>query len=240
MKRWIVLCALLSLCASTALAAGIKLAWDDCGGPIDKAFACNTNAGNNFIFGSFVAPAGVTRLTANEIVIDMASASPVMPAWWEFKNTGACRQTALSIGFDGTTSSSGQCADYWGGQAAGGIGAYRTDLGGNRRRIVAVCAVPPSAAGPVTADAEYFSFRLLVNNTKTVGAGSCGGCAEPVCLVLSQIKLTQPLGFGDFPLTNAAGGNFYVTWQGGGVFGGCPAATPTRNTTWGSVKALYR
>ena len=50
----------------------------------------------------------------------------------------------------------------------------------------------------------------------------------------------QPLGFGDFQLTNAAGGNFYVTWQGGGVFGGCPAATPTRNTTWGSVKALYR
>ena len=41
-------------------------------------------------------------------------------------------------------------------------------------------------------------------------------------------------------LTNAStpGGNF-VTWQGGGGTN-CPAATPTRNSTWGSVKSLYR
>jgi len=33
-----------------------------------------------------------------------------------------------------------------------------------------------------------------------------------------------------------------VPWQGGGgeVSGGCPAAVPTRNATWGSVKSLYR
>lgn len=240
MKKAILLSAVLSLCASTVFAAGIKLAWDDCGGPIDRTFTCDTNSGSHAIFGSFVAPAGVTRMTANEIVVDMVTAGALMPQWWEFKNAGSCRQNALAITFDGTASASGACADYWAGQAAGGIGAYRTDLAPNRRRIVAVCAVPPSFAGPVDADAEYFSFRLLITNAKTAGAGACGGCSEPVCLVLSQIKLTQPVGFGDFPLTNAAGGNFYVTWQGGSVHGGCPAATPTRNTTWGTVKALYR
>jgi hypothetical protein len=32
-----------------------------------------------------------------------------------------------------------------------------------------------------------------------------------------------------------------VTWQGGAIGnGGCPAATPTQNRTWGALKALYR
>jgi len=31
----------------------------------------------------------------------------------------------------------------------------------------------------------------------------------------------------------------HATWQ-GGISGDCLAATPARNTTWGSVKALYR
>ncbi len=241
MKKSLLLCvAALAISATVASAAGVNLAWNDCGGPSNKTFACTSNTGNNFIFGSFVAPAGVSAMTANEIVIDLQSQATVIPAWWEFKNTGSCRSTALAISFDGTTAVGGLCADYWAGQGAGGIGAYRTDLGANRRRVVAVGAVPQAAAGPIDADAEYFSFRLGVSNVKTVGTGSCAGCLEPVCLVLNTIKITQPVGVGDFSLSNAANSNF-VTWQNGfSADGGCPAATPTRSTTWGSVKALYR
>jgi hypothetical protein len=33
----------------------------------------------------------------------------------------------------------------------------------------------------------------------------------------------------------------YVTYQAGGGLGGqCPGVTPTKSSTWGSVKSLYR
>ena len=175
-------------------------------------------------------------MTANEIVLDIQGTNAVMPAWWDFKNTGSCRTTALSISFDGTTSTGGSCADYWAGQGAGGIGAYQV-MSPNRRRVVAVGAVPPNAAGPIDADAEYFSFRLGISNVKTTGTGSCAGCLEPICIVLNSINITQPVGVGDFRLGNSANSNF-VTWQ--GTVAGCPAAVPTQGRTWGQVKALYR
>ena len=233
-KALLVSAALMALTVSVASAAGINLAWNDCGGPETKVFACNSNTGNNFLFGSFVAPAGVSAMTANEIVIDIQAANAAMPAWWDFKNTGSCRQTALAISFDGTTSAGGSCADYWAGQGAGGIGAYQS-MSPNRRRVVAVGAVPPNAAGPLDVDVEYFSFRLGISNAKTVA--SCVGCAEPVCLVLNSINITQPVGVGDFKLVNSATSNF-VTWQ--GTVAGCPGSVPTQGRTWGQVKALYR
>lgn len=240
MKKSLLLCvAALAISATVASAAGINMAWNDCGGPDTKTFACASNTGNNFLFGSFVAPAGVSAMTANEIVIDLQSQSGVIPQWWEFKNTGTCRTTALSISFDGTTSSSGTCVDYWAGQGAGGIGAYQ-NVNQGRRRVVAVGAVPPNAAGPLEADVEYFSFRLGISNAKTAGTGACGGCLEPVCIVLNSINITQPVGVGDFKIVNPAASNFAV-WQGTfSADGGCPAATPTRSTTWGAVKSLYR
>jgi hypothetical protein len=53
--------------------------------------------------------------------------------------------------------------------------------------------------------------------------------------------VTQPAGVGDYTISNTLNRN-WVQWQGGAVnvTGGCPAATPTQNRTWGSVKSLYR
>ncbi len=224
MKRWLLAIAALAVVgamASSALAApGLNLAWGDCrngSGTANKDFACNTNSGNNFLFGSFVAPAGVTQMSANEIVIDLTSASGTLPAWWEFKNTGTCRTSALAISFDGTTATGG-CSDYWAGQASGGIGAYNIGPAGtvtidNHARIVAVGAVPPSALGP-RMPTRSTSPRIGVSNTKTTGTGSCAGCTDPVCIVLNSINVTQPVGLGDFRISDPANGN-QVTWQGG-------------------------
>lgn len=215
---------------------GVNLTWNSCVGPTAATFACNTNTGSSFfLFGSFVAPDGVTQMSANEIVVDVQTFSPTFPSWWEFKNTGACRQNALSISFDATTDVSGVCADYWQGQAAGGIAAYQTTAP-NRRRILAVGAVPPSSLGPLEAGTEYFSFRLAINRSATTGTGSCTGCTVPVCIGLTSIKLTQPVGVGDFILSYPASNNC-VTWN-GGVPNCC--WVPTVKRTWGSVKALYR
>ena len=77
------------------------------------------------------------------------------------------------------------------------------------------------------------------NNARTLG-DACPGCETGVCIVLNSIKINQPVGTpgGDKFVTAPAARNVAV-WQ-GGIGGACGPATPARNTTWGSVKALYR
>ena len=123
--------------------------------------------------------------------------------------------------------------------AAGGIGAYTIGYAGNPARARLTMAIATWTPGPLEAEIEYFAFNMIINSTRTVGTGACAGCLTPVTLVLNSIKLTQPIGVGDFVLSQAANpASNYITWQTG--YAGCLGATPTRNTTWGSVKSLYR
>ena len=190
--------------------------------------------------GSFTAPAGVTAASGNEVVLDIQSGGPALPLWWAFKNAGTCRQNSMSLNFvaDATNLI---CVDEFSGGGAGGVGAYTIGFAGNPTRARMVAAIATASPGPLDANVEYFSFNMLINNLKTVGTGACTGCAAPVCLVLNSIKITQPIGVGDYKISdsNAPGSNI-ITWQGGAVGGGGCAATPAKNTTWGSVKSLYR
>ncbi len=240
MKKAILLCsALLAITASVASAQGLNLAWNDCGGVANKVFACNSNtAAAHKLTGSYFAPLGLNAMTGNETVIDLQSAGATLPAWWLVRGTGQCRNGALTANVGGPLT----CAnDFWAGNGAGGIGAYNVGYGGapNRARLTMAFAVPADFVGPVADGVETYAFTVQIANTKTVGTGLCAGCAEPVCIVLNSIKLTQGVGVGDFKLSNPADRN-YVTWQGGVVAGGCPQATPAKNATWGSVKSLYR
>ncbi|MBI5170948.1 MAG: hypothetical protein HZA61_15770 [Candidatus Eisenbacteria bacterium] len=245
MKKTLLLsAALLALSASLASAAGINFGWNDCGGgpsSLNKTFACNSNTLSGAVLvGSYIPPAGSSAITGEEIVIDLVSSSASLPAWWQFKNAGSCRQTALSTSAD-FTSGPFTCADYWTGLAAGGATAYITPYAAspNRARLLIIYATAIANAQPVDANLEYYAFKATMSGAKTVGAGACAGCADPVCLVLNEIKLTQPAGVGDYRIQAPAQRN-YATWQGGVVGGGCPAVVPTQNRTWGSVKALYR
>ncbi|MBI5170954.1 MAG: hypothetical protein HZA61_15800 [Candidatus Eisenbacteria bacterium] len=241
MKKALLLCgALLALSASVAAAAGINFNWTDCNGTVNKTFACNSNTLSGAVMvGSYIPPAGSTAITGEEIVIDLQSSGATLPAWWQFKNTGSCRQTALSTSADFTANVN--CADYWQGLAAGGATAYITPYAtaANRARLLIIYATAIANAAPVDENTEYYAFKATITGAKSVGTGACAGCLDQVCLVLNEIKLTQPAGVGDYRIQNPAVRN-YITWQGGVVAGGCPAATPTRNTTWGSVKSLYR
>ena len=230
-------------------APGINMAWTDCrsdGGLSNRAFACNTNSGSNVLVVSFVAPAGVTGMSGNELVIDLLSTTAPLPQWWAFRTVGSCRQNALSSNFvaPGTLIN---CVDPWSGQAAGGIGNYTQVAPGggwtisptvesqHARMVIAIATASP---GPIDADVEYFSGNVTINNTKTVGTGACAGCADPVCIVLNSVKITQGVGIGDFTLSTPVSANSnMVTFQGTGA--DCNAV-PVRNTTWGAVKGLYR
>jgi len=60
-----------------------------------------------------------------------------------------------------------------------------------------------------------------------------------MCIVLNNIQLFQPPEAGNDPdISNPANSN-YVTWQ-ASVVPGCPQSTPTRSSSWGQVKSLYR
>ena len=121
------LAALSAMPCARAHAAGINLSWNDCGtaGVEDQSFACNTNTGAAFVLVlSVVPPAGTTAITGAEISLEFNAASPTLPDWWKFKNVGWCRQTALVASADFTGWDPQSCADYWMGQAAGGITAY--------------------------------------------------------------------------------------------------------------------
>jgi hypothetical protein len=248
------------LAPGTAGAAqGIALAWNNCFGEAsatqNKAFACNTNVGAHLFTGSLRLDTPFSEASGQEIVIELASASPTLPAWWRFKNTGSCRLNSLGVNTIWDASST-QCIDWGEGGAIAGIGTYCLVTGpcfdapasANLARLKIAEAVPATDRKELVANQDYFLFNVTLNNQKTVGTGSCEGCDVPVCIVLNSIKIsTDPSVGPDRTLTTPlAPGSNVVTWQGGGVPNvtgrppGCPAATPTRSATWGSVKTLYR
>jgi len=236
------------LFASTAFAGGVNLRWDRCfgegSGAANKAFACASNGGSNTLVCSFILDNALPQVTGNELVIDVLTQQPTLPAWWDFKNVGACRQTALGMNVV-ANGADVVCVDWAQGGSTGGIGAYSTEIGSidpslsaAHRRIKIALAVPQSGIQDLVATTEYFSANVLITNVKSTGLGSCAGCTEPMCIVLNSIKCTTPSGPNDvFIGTASAAGSNIVTWQGAGP--NCQAV-PVRNQTWGQVKALYR
>lgn len=217
----VVCCALLALvlCDNASHAAGTNLRWDRCygdGGVVNKDFACNTNAGGSTMVGSFELGADFPQASGIEFTVDLTAASPSLPAWWQFKNVGTCRSTALSVNFV-PNAQDVVCADWSLGMAAGGIGAYTVgSLGANTATILGAIAVPPTALSDLFAGVEYFAFNLRVANTKTVGTGACSGCQTPVCVAIRRIKLTTQTSTSVIltDMAHAPNSN-YVSWQQG-------------------------
>ena len=236
--------------ARASAAPGVNLRWQECygdGGPQNASFACNTNLGGRRLVGSIVLPTDLSGVIGCEIIVDIATASPTLPAWWHFRNVATCRQNSLEIGSPGTSGIN--CPEWTGGTpASSGINAYLIGLRGpNTARIRAHVVVQASSPVHLTAAQEYLAFILGIDFENTAGAGACSGCAVPACIVLSSVgiatSLTGPLRMLSGP-ANLTDSDF-VTWQGGGVpvvggATGCPAATPAMRTTWGAVKSLYR
>ena len=244
--------------AHARAAQGVNLAWNQCFGDAgavqNGVFACDTNAGSHVLYGSFVLGAAFPIVIGLEMVVDVESASPTLPAWWEFRNDGTCRTT--SLGFEYFPDPLATTCDDWSvGQSAGGLAGYCTlanampigcGLPGqpaNRARIKTITAVALQNAQDLIANKPYFAFGLRINHAKTVGAGACGGCATPVCLVFNSVNVVGRFNWDQRMLTNAANpASNVVVWQGGGAGGvpGCLLATTAKKSTWGAVKSLYR
>jgi len=240
MKKVILVCTMLLATATAASAAGLNLRWTNCAGDAgtqNRTFACTSNTGTHSLVGSFVLDADLPVVNGNELVVDITSASATLPDWWKFGAVGTCRQLALGIAaHDGAA-----CPDMFQGQASMNIAAYQMGLhGDNSARILCVNAVQLAAIQDLFGGQEYGIARWNINSTKTVGAGACAGCATPVCVVFNSANITtETVGVNVRLTTEAAPGSAYCVWQ-GGTGTNCPAATPTKNSSWGAVKSLYR
>lgn len=240
MKKVLISAALLALMACTASAAGLNLAWTECvggGGASNDAFACNNNTTVHILVGSYFAPAGNTAVNGNQQVVDLQTSAATLSPWWNMGTAAGCpgRTLTPSAGFDFTAGPFG-CFDYWAGQASGGI-SYTPGLPApNRARISMICAIQEALAGPIDPNTETYSFKVTISSARTVGTGACAGCTDAACIVLNSILITQNPGLPTYNVTNPAVTNI-ARWRGG--LADC-SVTPAKNTTWGSVKALYR
>lgn len=255
--------AVLALCcfATTAHAAqGVNLAWDACygdGGVRNKAFACDTNAGSEQLFVSFLLDSVVTPVTGLELTLMVTTPAGAPDSWWQFKTSGSCRATALAASAAPLVPSE-SCVDFWQGQAAGGIAGYSLVAFAGAYRLSAILALPQPYWALLGDGTEYFAMRLVLSHTKTVGTGACPGCFEPVCIGIEGLRLTRPVGYGDIRLADETSfGSSTVNWQGAAAGSRlvvdpvypdtrpkyrivtCASATPARNSTWGSIKSLY-
>lgn len=246
MKAPLTMLLIAGLAASSVVHAdpGVNLSWDACspeGGIQSKTFACNSNSGTRSMWGSFILSGDQPNFVGIEATIDIQAQSDSLPAWWQFKNAGACRASALTVNFDFTSDPATACTDPWSGQAIGGLAGYFTywtpgaDLAPNVSQLRFGAAVPSTSPISLTAGTEYYCFKLNLSSAKTVGSGSCGGCSTPVCIVLSKISAVQNDGTQE-DLTSAITSNI-LSWQSGAT---CSGGNIPQNITWGQIRSVLR
>jgi len=235
------LTALVLSASSVCAGGGFNLSWDDCGsaGTLQKNFACDTNLGADVLYASVVAPVPVGQLTAVEMALYLRTDQPALSPWWHFE-TGGCRAGSQppALGFSLDFTANTACTDPWFGLGAAGgtifeVGPYVF----GQARFRAVAAIPGTT--PIDNTTEYYLCKIVIGHQRTL---TCAGCAGGACIVLQTATLVQPVGVGDIVVNNPLSRGF-VVWQSGNDGSGrsCPGGpVPTRASTWGSIKAMYR
>jgi len=244
--------ALFLLAASRALAVppGLGVAWNHCqgeGGAVQNlAFACDTNVGADFAYGTFTLVAPFAQLQGTDSRLALVAASPVLPAWWGLGAPPDCRTSSL-VAQPVPDPSATVCEDWAQGLATGlvsyctpGSACSDPSMPANTASLLIGSVVPVGEGQDLVADQTYFVFSIRINHAKTVGAGACGGCEVPVCITFNSLRLAANDVLPIFITTASSPGGNILTWQGGAGAPGCMGATPTKRATWGSVKSLYR
>ncbi len=240
MKKLLLLtCALLALSASLASAqVGLNLGWTSCGdaaSQLNRAFACDENALTHNLVASYVPALGTTDFAGVSGLIDIAFGGPT-PPWWDYEVCRAGAMGMIPVGNLGFCTNNPYAAA---GLQGGGIVGNST-ISPSRRRVQADWS--RSEPGTVVAGARNSGFVIQFSSDKTIdeGFGVCAGCSDAACLVINRLEIYTFTG-GLTESIETQNTHQGTAWQGGAVGGqGCPAETPAKSTTWGSVKALYR
>jgi len=220
---------------------GLSLGWQDCralgGAGVDnQLFGCSSEINDLPLYPAFVLDAPVDSVISLELVIDVDVAAAELPAWWRM-DPGQCRMNGWSA--DALSPSS--CNDPWQGTGVAGFQGWLAGTpGGSARhgRLLVAAAAAPGTFVTLDAEAAYGVARVLLRSNLTL---TCAGCSTPACLVFNSVLIRRLPGSSVETLTISspeAAGLERVRWQGGS--GADCQAVPTRRSTWGAVKSLYR
>jgi len=261
MKKLVLLStASLLLCAAIAHAQ-LNLAWNNCitqgTAAADKAYACDGSANGTPFRGvmSFISPANLDHFVAIGAVVDVRTSTlSTLPDYWKL-GVGECRDGNFSFPVSLTgigTGTTGVCRNPFAGSNTGGGFIYSSEFRTTEAGPVAApgwgrftLSLARDTEGSLIQGQQYIggAFTLDSFNDIDSGSGVCAGCVQPACIVFNSLEIDQTVGSpgGDVIILTNADTRQFITWQGGAVGGlGCPLSTPTRNVTWGSIKAIYR
>lgn len=231
---------LITLSASTAHAAGVNLAWNDCGtaGVQNMTSPCTGSFGEPYVLiGSVVPPGGLGQVIGFTAILDIQVEGQSLPPWWELGE--GCRRGMMVPTFD-FSSGPFSCEQPWSPQGVVALSYLERDPSSNRAWIRMLGAVPKGDAFSVSPGSEYYLFRIALLRKNT---SACEGCETPACIALTQVRLEQPAPLDDAYVTDPAHRSA-VMWQGGVTtpdsdLGFC-RADAFQSRTWGQVKSLYR
>jgi len=227
----------------------------------DQTDPCDSNGNFYQLIGTAKAPAGLSKVTAEEIVIDLQEGAAQLSPWWHLEDenattTAGCRGTSLtnagslSLTTTLTGISTATCKNYWGSSGSGGQnyvpGFHDQNVADpSGARLQGVFARTASTAGALVTDTQYYVFGANLDTNHTVTDPTdpsvyvCAGCASGVCIVFNSVKFDQPPGTLNGDITvGTQDVRQYATWQAG--TGANCQAIPVRRATWGRVKSLYR
>jgi hypothetical protein len=241
MKRRLLLCMML-MAVRSPIASGdaLNIAWDTClgdGGAGIKTSACVANTGTNLLALTYTPSVDIAGFVGLVGSVNIDTEGP-LPAWW---GNGCAGKTLAQV--LGTNAANWTCTNDaygWLGNALGGTSALRRGWNGsNTAQVEFAYANQIGGEPPMLAGEEWFVANVTISNTKSSGTGACGGCSVPVCVAFAK-AIVDRVGF-PLPKTVTQGGQQWVVfWQDQSARWACFGTDPTRKSTWGAVKALYR
>ena len=246
--RTLVVASILAL--PSTLHAQINLAWNNCitqpSATENAQYACNgTASGTVNLVASFIPPNGLPAFVGTQMYFSISTESGQLPDFWDL-GLGGCRENSLFFpAYDNQTGtgSTGACQNPWSGPSGGG---FQYDLnyqgtGMTRLRTTRAIAYARALTGGQQYHDGVFTLDFL-KSAETEQAPVCAGCCQTVTITLTSLEVYQTAGSpgGDIiTLTTPATRN-YVTWNAYGCNGSSSIPTPTRQTSWGKIKATYR
>jgi hypothetical protein len=229
--------------AAPSAHAQVDLAWNNCLGVGNhaevKQYACDGSLDGLYqkLVMSFVLPRTFTGFEGTLATLEFRSPSGTLPDYWRFDGHG-CRPGVVS--FTPTQGGIGDpvsCAYSLAGvSSTSWIGAVPVN-GVGQDFIRFEAAVRVGNAPPIVLEGgrTYSAGIVLIDPV----SADCAGCEQDMCIRLLSVEILyiEPGGIPPVILSGPAHRD-YVSWQ--GPPGICAGATPVRDRTWGSVKALYR
>lgn len=256
MKKLLVICtaiATLALVSASAFAEGGKLYM--------KANACTNAAAasnvltldcdvNNFpppgqVFGSFMVNGPVSGVVAVDGILDLRfNGETSVPAFWNFQS-GGCNSSGLVLSDGRPATGCSQATNLCG---AGGancdafITAYAPGYGGpNVARLLFTLARASTDPAPAFTNLTAHYFTFLFDIYTDPFADTCAGCSTPVSFAWNQAVFYDTnagMGGEGTPLiidSDDPGSDSVIC-----INAATCDVVPTKNTTWGQLKSLYR